>query len=134
LEIYEALNTYLLTRTGLTALIDTRISPDDAPQTEQKPYVVYTNIDNIIDHTHDGQCELEHPNYQWTVYADTKLAASAVARQIKTALKNYSGTLSGIVVQRIKLINDMHQKFRNEDGTFVAFTHYLEYEINYENT
>jgi hypothetical protein len=125
LEIYEALTAYLLTQTGLTALIANRIYPDEAPEGETLPYVVYINISDVKDHLFTGQQTLERPVYQYTVYAADKDAASDVAEQIKAALSEYSGTMSGITVQYIGLMNELASR----DRELKIYYHDLEYEV-----
>lgn len=125
MEIYEALTTYLLTQTGLTALIGNRIYPDEAPEGETLPYVVYINISDVKDHLFTGQQTLERPVYQYTVYAADKDAASDVAEQIKAALSEYSGTMSGITVQYIGLMNELPSR----DRELKIYYHDLEYEV-----
>jgi hypothetical protein len=131
LEIEEAINAYLLTEPGLTALIGNRIYPDEAEDGAVLPYVVYKDVDDIKNHTLEGQLPDENPVKQWTVYATTKKEAKAVARQIKAALKDYSGILSGIPVQHIMLLNELSDiAVISEDKR--AYYTLLEFEISYE--
>ena len=132
MEIEEALLAYLLTKAGLTALIADRIYPDEAPQNTPLPYVTYMDVSNVPVHTLTGQYEYESPMKQFTAYAATKSAAKSVAKQIKLALKDYQGILSGIEIQYIKLENEMGDLITTSDGTTKIFTHDLEYEINYK--
>ena len=131
MEIIEALTTYLLAQTGLTALIDRRFFYDELPQGTIYPAVVCLNISDVKDHTHDGQVTLERPVFQFTSYADTKLGAIAVGNQIKTALRDYTGSMSGIEVQYIKLLNELSSKYTGTDGTASVYTQDQEYEINF---
>lgn len=132
--IYTALRTYLLTHAGLAALIGTRIYPDEAPQGAALPHVIYINISDVKDHVYGGEQALESPIYQYTAYASTKLGASAVAEQIKAAMKNHPETMSGIKVQYIKLVNELSGLDTSPDGTIKTYTVDLEYEINYERS
>lgn len=134
MEIYEALNAYLLTQPGLTALIGDRLSPNSAPQGEIKPYVTYRFIDNVIDHIFSGQQKLEHPKIEYIIVADTMLECSAVARQIRIAFLGRESQITGLTAQCIDLINDIPSEYTNDDGTLRINTQNLEYEIffNYE--
>jgi hypothetical protein len=130
-EIEEALTTYLLAQSGLTALIGGRFFPDLLEDDATLPAVVYLNISDVKDHTLDGQLALESPVIQFTAYATTKSAAKAVAAQLKTALSDYHGTLSGITVQYIKLLNELSSVDTSADGMVKVWTTDLEYEVNY---
>ena len=130
MDIEEALTTYLLAQTGLTALIDRRFSFGDAPQNQALPYVVCITISDVKDHTLRAQSELEGPVYQLTVYAATRRAARAVARQIKAALQDFTGEMSGVKVQYIQLLNELTSTEEIAD-TRRAHICDLEFEINY---
>lgn len=130
-EIEEALKTYLLSQTGLTALIARRYFYDVAKQGEILPYVVCLCVSDVKEHTHQGQNSLESPNYQFTAYASTRAGARAVAQQIKTALCDYVGTMSGTVVQYITLQNELPSTETSADGTIKVHTVDLEFQIYY---
>ena len=137
MEIEEAFTTYLLAQSGLTALIARRFFPDETPQAvslSDGPIVTYIKISDVKDHTLAGQDELEQPIFQFSVFAATRAAARAVANQLKTALKDYSGTLSGIVIQKIELQNEMSSLERSPDGTIKIYTEDLEFQISYERS
>ena len=130
-EIEEGFVAYLKAYAGLTALISTRIYPDELKQGETLPAVFYLLVSDVKDHFLTGQAVLERPVYQFTVQALTKTSAKAVANQLKAALVDYVGTMSGIVVQKIELQNEMHSMDTTADGTTRVFSIDLEYEINY---
>ena len=54
---------------------------------------------------------------QFSAYATTKASARAISNQIKAALSDYSGTMSGITIQYIKLVNEMSTAETSGDGT-----------------
>lgn len=68
---------------------------------------------------------------QFTAYASTKAGARAVSNQLKAALCDYTGTLSGVVVQYIRLENELSGLEKSSDGTVKVYTEDLEFEINY---
>ena len=115
MEIEEALVTYLKAQTGLAALIGAKIYPDEAPQGTTFPYVTYIDISDIPNHTHDGQDDLENPIKQFTVHAQGKAAAKAIANQIESAMSDYKGTLSGLDVSYITLQNRLASKEKTAD-------------------
>ncbi len=134
MHIEDAVLAYLKSYAGLTALVGSRIYPEEVPETEKLPAVTYILVSSEFVHTLDGKATLERPVYQYTAYADTKAAARAVAAQISLALSDYHGTLSGVVVQKIELQNEMSTLISSGDGTVKTYTHDLEFEITYERT
>ena len=134
MEIEEALTTYLLAQTGLTALIDRRFSFDIQPQFDTLPAVVCINVSDVKDHHLTGQTTYESPVYQFTVYATTRAGAMAVGDQLKTALKDYSGTLSGLVVQYIKILNELRSTYTSPEGLILAHIYDLEIEVYFERS
>jgi hypothetical protein len=137
MEIEEALHTYLLTRTGLTALLGTdsdgdyKLYDDEAPQGTTLPYITCMQTGAGISNDLQGELDFEEPAYQWTVYASSKLGAKAIGRQIKAAFKNFRGVLSGLNIQWIERINDITGKARINESTSCD-TEYLEYRIHYD--
>ena len=132
MEIDEALTAYLLARPGLTALIGQRLYPEETPpfvDLKTQTAVTYIFVSDVKLHTHDGQEALERPTIQFTAYAPTRPAARAVALQLKSALCDYVGTLSGLVVQYIKLINELPSMWKNTEGTVKVHIVDLEFEV-----
>jgi hypothetical protein len=132
MEIEEALTIYVLSQSGLTALIGRRFFFDEAPEKEQKPYIVCLNISDVKDHVFGAQEALERPVFQFSCYADTKLDAKAVAKQIKAAFYNKESNISGLTIQYAKLLNELSTKYMSPDGTKKIDVTDLEYEIWYE--
>jgi hypothetical protein len=136
MSIEEAITAYLLSRPGLTALIGTRFHFDeleqDKPNESPKlPAVVCSRVSDVKTHTLTGQLTLERPVFQFTALAKTKAACRAVTDQMKAALVDYQGTLSGIEIQKIELQNEMNGLEKSSDGTMKIYTEDLEFEINY---
>lgn len=132
MEIEEAFTAYLLAIPALTALISGRLYPSRRPQGALLPAVTYIDVSDEKLHTLAGQSKQESPVKQFTVYAATKPSAKAVANQIKSALVDYSGTMGGLVIQKIELKNEFSSTEENSDGTGFENTIDLEFEITYE--
>ncbi len=120
-----------MSQSGLTALIDRRLYPDERPQESDLPAVSYMYISDVKDHTLTAQEKLEHPMIQFTSYASSRAKARAVSNQVKASLADYVGTLNGLEVQYIKLVNELPSTERNADGTVKVHTVDQEYEINF---
>lgn len=131
MDIETALVTYLKAHTGLTALIGAKLFPEEIPQGTVLPAVSYIKISDVKDHTLSGQLKNERPIFQFTCFALTKSAVRLVANQIKLALNDYVGAMSGIEVQKIELQNELSNLDTTADGTVKVYTEDLEYEVNY---
>jgi hypothetical protein len=132
--IEDAFVTYLKAHVGLKALIVARLYPEIVPQGDLRPAVVYQCISDIKIHTHQGQASTEEPNYQFTVYADTRASARLVSDQLKLALCDYKGLMSATMVNYITLINELPSIEISSDGTMKLHTVDLEFQINYERS
>ena len=93
------------------------------------PAVVCQTISNVFDHFLTEQSTLESPMIQFTVYAATKSAANSIADQIKTALQDYTGLLSTLVTQYVKLVNEIPSADTTTGN--LLYTVDLEFEINF---
>jgi hypothetical protein len=131
--IEEALRTYLLTQTSLTALIGDKIYPGRPDQNATMPYIVLIDISNVFDHTHEGQSSLESPVKQLTIYSTVKAQSMAIAGFVKTAIRDFSGTLSGLLIHWIKLMNEFSTVENIAEG-IDAYIVDIEFEINYYKT
>ena len=131
MDIEEALVKKLLNNTGLKALINDKIYPEEIPQGTQLPAVFWIKVSDIKDHFLTGQSNLERPIYQFTAQANSKGAVKPVAEQIKAALCDYQGDLHGVEVQKIELQNELSSMEKSSDGTIRIFYEDLEFEINF---
>ncbi len=129
MQIEEALRAYLLTIVPLTNLINQRILADELSDITL-PAVTYFKVSDIKDHTLTGQLNLERPYIQFTVFAKTKTSARAISELIKTALCDFTGTMSGIFIQKIELQNEL-SNLETQSGVRI-FTESLEFQVNYE--
>ena len=135
MEIDEALKAYLLSCSGLTALIGRRLYPDSAAQSislTDGPTVVYDLISEETTDTFVQQTtELTGDTFQFSAWATTRKVADSVARQIKKAFKNYSGVMggeSGVTVNAILQIS----KSKDSTETPKLFRTMYEFQIWYQ--
>ena len=134
MEIEEAIRTYLLTKSALAALISTRILPDGLSDSVDLPAGSFQRITDYKEHYFTGQSTTESPIFQYTVYASTKAGAVTIKNHLKSALNDYQGTLSGLVVQKIELQNEMSGKEVSSDGSIKIHTEDLEYQVTFERS
>ena len=92
--IEDALTTYLLTQSGLTALISNRIHFLKLPQTPTLPAIVIQKIDAPRLHGFSADYGVM-TRIQTTSWALTYTGASAVQEQIRAATQNYMNQTMG---------------------------------------
>lgn len=131
MNIEEAMVEYLLNYSGLKALIDDKIYPEEIPQKTKLPAVFWIKVSDNKDHFLDGQCKTERPVYQFTAQANSKGAVKPVTEQIKKALCDYQGILYGVEVQKIELQNEFSSMGKNADGTIRVFYEDLEFKVTF---
>jgi len=130
--IDEALKVFLLSKPGITDKIQDKLFPDESPQDAKYPLVIWIKVSDNKEHTLSGISKLCRPMYQFTAFSYSKVEAKEVAKEIKKALNDFVGVMSGIQVQWIKLENELSDKLTTPDGTIKLFTEALEFQINYE--
>jgi len=86
---------------GVTALVSTRIYPDQAPQNAVFPYVCFQLLQAQPTDTKEGVSPLDKLLVQIDCYAQNYDSAQAIATAIRTALDRYAGTINGHVVDKI---------------------------------
>ena len=106
MTIEQALYTKLTTDAGVLAIVAARVYPHFVPQKNtpgetQLPTVVYQNISDPNDYSHDGETALHHPRFQITSFASTYLAAKALALAVKTALSASTGAWGTITIDGV---------------------------------
>jgi len=124
MEIEVALRTYLLTKVATKNVLIDEIS-----EAVSLPAIVMSKISDTKDHIYSGQTKLEQPVFQFTAFDTAKLKARAVTNEIKLALCDYSGVLSGITIQRISLISEIGGVERQADEK--VYYENLEFEVSF---
>lgn len=99
----KAFRTYLLTKSGVTNLISTRIYPDALPQNPTIPCAVYYVISDNPDHHFTGASQLTVLRIQLDCYAVTRLAANALSEAMRNAADGYRGAMGSEVAHMCHL-------------------------------
>ena len=102
--IEQALRTYLLTITGLTALISSRLYYVEGPENATEPYVVISKVSAVSTHAHDGNVNANRDRFQLSVFSSSYATAKSIAAAIKgngsmtspTGLDCYTGLMGGV--------------------------------------
>jgi len=89
----DALRTYLLTKTGLTDLVSTRIHRGNAVQGSALPYVTYSLQGKETEHTAEGAASVAVYFFEVNCWGKTPTAAEAVYEQVRLAIDGYRGAL-----------------------------------------
>lgn len=89
-DLDAALFSRLSTFAALTALVSAaKISALTAAQGVVTPYVVWQEIDDIPDYSHQGRSSLRHPRVQVSSYASSLGSAKAINAQVMVALETW---------------------------------------------
>lgn len=127
MDIREAVYKELKGTSAVTALVGTRIYPVVIPERATLPAVSINVISTGQTHTMGSDSGPYNPLVQISVYGATPDDSYAVTTVIKTALKDFSGTLGGdggLTVQRAFLDDegDLYDQQLNRAGIYLDFT------------
>ena len=104
--IEEALVALLEADAGVSALVGNRIYPIVIPDGASLPAIAYQRISGPRAETMDGPSGLAWPRFQITSVAETVSEAIALANAVRHALDGYSGTVLGVVIDSILILNE----------------------------
>lgn len=77
---------YLAGNVGLTALVGTRIYPNEAPNDPAVPFVIYYEFATPREQLMSNAVGVSKPRIQYSVYADTYTDALAVVDALRAAM------------------------------------------------
>lgn len=135
MEIEVAITKHLLAYAGLTALVGTRVyQHGSVPENATCPYVSMFLVSGS-----DEQCLAENPSYyedtfQFTSAGATRESANNVAKQVKAALKGYSGVMGGtggVTVQTVLQDGKKDAIEKRTDGKTIFYRD-EDFEFHYE--
>lgn len=86
---------------GVTALVSTRIYPDNVPQNAVFPYIAFQLIQTQPLDTKEGASPLDTLTIQVDCYAQNYDTAQAISTAVRAAIDRYSGTVNGHNVDKI---------------------------------
>ena len=104
MELGEALYTKLSGTAGVSALVSTRIYPVVVPQNGSLPCITYQQISEPWAHAMGTDPGIRSPRYQISAWSTSYSQVKSVAKQVRTALQDFTGTMGGaggIAVQRV---------------------------------
>jgi hypothetical protein len=109
--------TYLLTKSGVTDEVGTRIHRDHLPQDPTLPAVVFHVISDVKEHHMGGASLLAMARVQLDVIAETFGAAQDAAEAIRNAADGYSGTMGSEYAQTCQLDSQQHEAEDPQDAS-----------------
>ena len=130
----EAIYTRLSGFAGLTALVGTRIYPDDRPHGALLPAVVFGLVTEIRHSALGTDTPIVRATYQFSCFAggpgvdNGSLVSVNVKRQVQLALQRFRGTVAGVVIQDCFLQNAVALRELEIDVNHIA----VDVEIIYE--
>ncbi len=104
--IEEALRTYVIGVTAVSALIGSRFYPLRIPENPTYPAVTYQRISGPRIRSHTGPSNLAYPRFQLDCYGATYLSAKASATALRVALDGYKGLMGTVAVGSVLLMDD----------------------------
>lgn len=106
--IESALFAYLSSYVGLSALVGTRVYPLVLPQTPTMPAIAYNRVSSVVERDLSGAARTR-VRMQLTCFGTTYGSAKQVARQVREALQDYSGTMGAVRILEATVIGEMDQ-------------------------
>ena len=107
----SSIDTALFTRlsgfAGLTALVGTRIYPPPVPQNATYPLVTLSQVSGLRSYVYGNQSGFVDARFQFDCWATTSIGARALAEQLRIALSFYRGTSDGVVIDLIRMDNEI---------------------------
>lgn len=98
MTIEAGLYAHLLTDSGVTALVGTRIYPLLVPQDADLPAIAYQRISGPRDHTHDGSSGLAFARMQLTFVASSYDDAKSLGEAVRAAIDGHKGSMGDVTV------------------------------------
>uniref|UniRef100_A0A6M3JYL9 DUF3168 domain-containing protein n=1 Tax=viral metagenome TaxID=1070528 RepID=A0A6M3JYL9_9ZZZZ len=125
--IEQALMTYLLAQTTITAYVGRRIYFVEATQPTEQPYMVISKISGVRLQSHEANTHLAHPRFQFTVFAEAYSDAKGCISALQTSLQGYSGTMGGVsgVVVGGAFYDDETDLDRGDKGLYGVAADYI---------
>lgn len=117
------LRPYLLTQSGVTDLVATRIYPDKTPQNPTRPCIVYRQTDSDYKYVHPRDVDLAILTYEFECQASSSLGARALAHQVRISFHAMIGVFGDMTIINSRLGKD-------KDGvTDDTLTHVVTHEV-----
>lgn len=132
MAIEKALCTILNRAEAVTNIIGTSIYPLVLSPDAVLPALVYQQIAGPRDHVTAGPSGLASPRFQITCWAATYGKADELADAVRQTLDGYSGTVDGVVIRVIHLLDESDMPGTRPDNKVLSrYGKRLDFEISH---
>ncbi|NBW11862.1 MAG: DUF3168 domain-containing protein [Caulobacteraceae bacterium] len=118
-DIAEAVCQYLLATGAITALVGTRIYPDDLPNNCTMPAIVYREVSDVESYHMQGADGLSSARIQVDSYGASAASANAVRRVVRSTMQGKQTTMGGVHVRNCFVENANGVALAPNDGADV---------------
>lgn len=132
MSIAEALYSRLINYSDLTDLTGTNIFRLQAPEATPFPNVTFGKISNESVHAMGSDAGLEGPVFQVDVWAENTDSMDDVSEQIKAAYQGFSGTVAGVVIQRIFFDDELEIPDEDTNKVKIIYHNAMDFTVWYE--
>lgn len=101
--IEQALYSRITSDSTIAALIGTRFFPNQIPQGQKLPAVIYKQEKGDREHIMAGAVGLVNSQYSITCYAESYSQAKELSEAVRKCLDGYSGTVESVSIEGIFL-------------------------------
>ena len=115
MSLHTSLYTNLKGTTAITDYVAQRIYPsDEVPQRTEFPYLTFECVSNVPFHLMVADADVYRPRYAFHIFANKVSDIEGIEIELKTALQDYRGTMSGTVIQRAFYENAYNGEYEPE--------------------
>ena len=106
---------------GVTALVSTRIYPDQGPQKPTDPYITFRVVSERHEHHMTAAAGGVFARVQIDCWSRTSEDAAAVGEAVRNALQGWTGTAGSVAVKLSHLANRFSMPAGPSDGSDAAW-------------
>ena len=89
---------------ALSALVESRVYPDIAPDDVTRPYITYQQVGgNVVNYTEGGVPDRRNAMVQVNVWAATRLGASELSEQAENTLRTLTDLQTTVLGARVSI-------------------------------
>lgn len=133
--VEKAVRDVLITSTGVSAVVSSRVYGDFAPQKAATPFIVFRRVSSDRFRALDGPDGLVETRIEVDCFSTTQAQLMTLADEVRLALDNYTGTTKGVTVQRAMLDNEFgDMELEVSGGDKRIRRHVLDFRIWYQET
>ena len=124
MEFEAALQQYLITFPGLTAIVGTRVYPLTMPQNTTYPALTYQRVSERTIQSHQGTSNFAYTRYRFMCWAKTFPAARQLASALKGAIIGYRGAMGARWAGSIRHDNEL-DNYDEQTKTFSVLSDFI---------